>query len=301
MTSRLPPLFDGLTLPVIAAPMFLVSHPELVIAECQAGLVGTFPALNARPSSQLRDWIGDIRNAVGGRPFGVNLIVHPTNTRLEDDLAICVEMRVPLVITSVGKPGKVVDAVHGYGGIVFHDVTNALHARKAVEAGVDGLILVAAGAGGHGGTLSPFALIEDVRAFYDGPVVLAGAITRGNHIRAALTMGADLAYIGTRLIATAEAHASEGYKQMLVASSSADIMYTPAFTGIPGNYLRPSIVAAGLDPNALVGKEKPDLELESRTKAWRDIWGAGQGLAAITDVPTVAELVARLKQEYEVA
>ncbi len=301
MNSRLPVLFEGLALPVIAAPMFLVSGPDMVIAECKAGIVGTFPSLNARPSSELRRWIGQIRTAVGNRPFGVNLIVHDTNKRLDEDLWICVELRVPLIVTSVGKPAKVVEAVHAYGGLVFHDVTNAVHARKALEAGGDGLILVAAGAGGHAGTLSPFALVEDVRAFYDGPLVLAGAITRGNHIRAALAMGADMAYLGTRLIATAEAHAAPGYKQMLVESSSADIVYTPAFTGIPANYLRPSIVAAGLDPETLKGKDRPDLSLETEAKAWRDIWGAGQGLAAITDVPSLAELVARMKREYEEA
>jgi nitronate monooxygenase len=296
----LPTLFAHLRLPVIAAPMFLVSTPELVIAECRAGIVGTFPSLNARPAEQLGEWIGQIEAALDEAcaPYGVNLIVHATNPRLEADLATCVARQVPLVITSVGEPSPVVAAIHSYGGLVFHDVTTLRHARKAIAAGVDGLILVCAGAGGHGGLLNPFAFVAEVREIFEGPIVLSGAITSGNQVRAAQLMGADFAYIGTRLIATEEAHAAEGYKTMLVDSEAADILYTPAFTGIHGNYLRPSIVAAGLDPNDIAGaKSKPDMAIEKRT--WKDIWGAGQGVGSIHDIPTVAALVDRLVQEYE--
>jgi nitronate monooxygenase len=297
-------LFEGrLALPLIAAPMFIVSYPELVIACCKAGIAGTFPSLNARTPEDLDAWLARIAaETKDAAPFGVNLIVHKTNPRLAADLALCARHKVPFVITSVGEPSAVVDAVHAYGGIVFHDVTNIRHAKKALAAGVDGLILVAAGAGGHAGTLSPFALVSEVRQFYAGPVVLSGAISRGNHIRAAELMGADFAYMGTRLIATAEAHAAPGYKQMLVDATAEDILYTPAFTGVPGNYLKPSIAAAGLDPDNIAGaKDKADLALDKyhEAKTWKDIWGAGQGVGAITDVPTVADLVARLKREYD--
>jgi nitronate monooxygenase len=294
-----------LALPLIAAPMFLVSHPRLVIAQCRAGVVGTFPSLNARPADQLKPWISEIEAALkesDAAPYGVNLIVHASNPRLEEDLAVCIEMRVPFVITSVGEPSAVVAAVHGYGGIVFHDVTTLRHARKAIEGGVDGLILVCAGAGGHAGTLNPFAFVAEIRQIYEGPIVLSGAITGGRQIRAALAMGADYAYMGTRFIATEEAHAAEGYKQMLVEAAASDLIYTPAFTGIPGNYLRPSLVAAGLDPDNIAdAKSRPDLAHETRARAWKDIWSAGQGVGAIHDVPSVAELVARLKHEYEAA
>ncbi len=283
--------------------MFIVSYPELVIACCKAGIAGTFPSLNARTPEDLDAWLARIEaETKDAAPFGVNLIVHKTNPRLAADLALCARHKVPFVITSVGEPSAVVDAVHAYGGIVFHDVTNIRHAKKALAAGVDGLILVAAGAGGHAGTLSPFALVSEVRQFYAGPVVLSGAISRGNHIRAAELMGADFAYMGTRLIATAEAHAAPGYKQMLVDATAEDILYTPAFTGVPGNYLKPSIAAAGLDPDNIAGaKDKADLALDKyhEAKTWKDIWGAGQGVGAITDVPTVADLVARLKREYD--
>ncbi len=297
-------MFEGrLALPLIAAPMFIVSYPELVIACCKAGIAGTFPSLNARTPEDLDAWLARIAaETKDAAPFGVNLIVHKTNPRLAADLALCARHKVPFVITSVGEPSAVVDAVHAYGGIVFHDVTNIRHAKKALAAGVDGLILVAAGAGGHAGTLSPFALVSEVRQFYAGPVVLSGAISRGNHIRAAELMGADFAYMGTRLIATAEAHAAPGYKQMLVDATAEDILYTPAFTGVPGNYLKPSIAAAGLDPDNIAGaKDKADLALDKyhEAKTWKDIWGAGQGVGAITDVPTVADLVARLKREYD--
>ena len=302
-----PDLFANLRLPLIASPMFLVSGPDLVIAECLAGIVGTFPALNARPAAELDVWLDRIKSALatspGSAPYGVNLIVHKTNTRQAEDLAACVRHKVPFIITSVGEPSSVVDAIHAYGGLVFHDVISIRHAQKAIAAGVDGLILVTAGAGGHAGGLNPFALVSELREIYDGPIVLSGSITRGNHIRAAEIMGADFAYMGTRLIATREAHATEGYKQMIVESTAADIVYTPAFTGIHGNYLKGSIVASGLDPeNIAGGKDKPDMKLESNTTskstAWRDIWGAGQGVGSIHDVPTVAELVTRLEQEY---
>ncbi len=301
--SRLPGLFRDLALPVIGAPLFLVSGPRLVIAQCRAGIVGTFPALNARPATQLGEWIGRIEDEIDGVPYGVNLIVHHTNERLEQDLATCFQHRVPLVITSVGEPSAVVEAVHGYGGLVFHDATTVRHARKAADAGADGLILVCAGAGGHAGLLSPFALVDEVRAFYDGPLVLAGAITRGHHIRAAQVLGADMAYMGSRFIATSEADAQGEYKQMLLDSNAADLVYTAAFSGIPANYLRRSVEKAGLSPEDLSGGG-PGTGFNHATrgaKAWKDIWSAGQGIGAIHDIPIVAELVARLKAEYEAA
>ena len=306
-----PALFANLALPLIASPMFLVSGPDLVIAECLAGIVGTFPALNARPAAELDVWIERIQSALatspGSAPFGVNLIVHKSNTRQVEDLAACVRHRVPLIITSVGEPSSVVEAIHSYGGLVFHDVISIRHAQKALAAGVDGLILVTAGAGGHAGLLNPFALVSEMRTFYSGPIVLSGSLTRGNHIRAAEVMGADFGYMGTRLIATQEAHAEPGYKQMIVDSTAADIVYSPAFTGIHGNYLKGSIVASGLDPDNIVGgKSNPDTTFDTKapkaeSKAWRDIWGAGQGVGSIHDIPTVAELVGRLKQEYAAA
>ena len=296
-------IFNDLTLPLIGAPMFLVSNPALVIAQCRAGIVGTFPALNARPSAQLGDWIAEIEGAIAGAPYGINLIVHPTNTRLEEDLAICVAHKVPLIITSVGPPSRVVERIHSYGGIVLHDVINIRHAKKAIASGVDGLILVCAGAGGHGGLLNPFAFVAEMREFYDGPLILSGAIGNGRQIRAAEIMGADYAYMGTRFIAVKEAAAPDAYKQMILESNAADLVYTKAFTGVAGNYLRASIERAGLDPDNIVGgKDRPDLNLEKRVetaKAWKDIWGAGQGVGTIHDLPSVAELVARLKAEYE--
>ena len=310
-----PALLAHLKLPLIASPMFLVSGPDLVIAECLAGIVGTFPALNARPAAELDVWIERIKAALAGQPgaapYGVNLIVHKSNTRQQEDLAACVRHQVPIIITSVGEPSSVVAAIHSYGGLVFHDVISIRHAQKALEAGVDGLILVTAGAGGHGGLLNPFALVSELREFYPGPIILSGSLTRGNHIRAAEIMGADFAYMGTRLIATQEAHAEPGYKQMIVDSTAADIVYTPAFTGIHGNYLKGSIVASGLDPDNIVGGKQnhdttfdtkaPKAEADSASKAWRDIWGAGQGVGSIHDIPTVAELVTRLEQEYNAA
>lgn len=301
----LPALLQGrLALPVIAAPMFRVSHPELVIAQCRGGVVGAFPALNARPKEELDLWLTRIRAALTAEdaPFAVNQIVHGSNDRLEHDLDICARHRVPIIITSLRAPGAVVDAVHGWGGIVFHDVTNLRHAEKALEAGVDGLVLVAAGAGGHAGMLSPFALVAEIRRIFDGPVALSGSITRGGQILAAQAMGADLAYIGTRFIATAEAHAEDAYKRMIVASRAADILYTPYFTGVSGNYLKPSIAAQGLDPEALPARDKGAMSFASTgVKAWRDIWGAGQGVGSITDIPPTAAVIARLRAEYDTA
>ncbi|MFV3076534.1 NAD(P)H-dependent flavin oxidoreductase [Niveispirillum fermenti] len=311
----IPSLFQGkLSLPVIASPMFIVSYPDLVLAQCKAGIVGTFPSLNARQPELLDEWLGRITAELAGfgadhpgaavAPFGVNLIVHRSNSRLQGDVELMVKHKVPLIITSVGAPVGIVEAVHSYGGLVFHDVTNIRHARKALEAGVDGLILVAAGAGGHAGTTSPFALLAEVRAFFDGPIVLAGAISTGTEIRAAEVLGADFAYIGTRFIATAEGNAPPEYKQMLIDHAAADIVYTPMFSGIPGNYLAPSVAAAGLDPAAITGgKADPNLTIEdwSKKKAWKDIWSAGQGIGSIHDAPTVADLVDRMKAEYRAA
>jgi nitronate monooxygenase len=291
-----------LALPVIAAPMFIVSTPELVVAQCRAGIVGSFPALNARPVELLDQWLTEIRAAVGDAPFAVNQIVHQSNARLEQDMATCIRHRVPVIITSLRPPGDLVRQVHDYGGLVFHDVISVRHAEKALAEGVDGLILVCAGAGGHAGTLSPFALVAEVRRRFDGPIVLAGAIGSGREILAAEALGADFAYMGTRFLATREANASAEYKQAIVASSASDVVYTPYFTGVAGNYLKSSIVAAGLDPDNLPLRDKSAMDFGSgAAKAWRDIWGAGQGVGAIDDVPTVADLVERLKAEYRAA
>ncbi|MEH3119127.1 MAG: nitronate monooxygenase family protein [Methylorubrum populi] len=308
--SRLPPILrDNLALPVVAAPMFIVSGPELVIAQCRAGIVGSFPALNARPAATLDACLTRITGELAAAraadpaariaPFAVNLIVHASNDRLAQDVDACVRHRVPIVITSLRAPDAVVRPVHAYGGLVFHDVTTVKHAGKALEAGVDGLILVCAGAGGHAGTLSPFALVGEVRRFYDGLLILSGAITTGSAILAAQVMGADLAYMGTRFIATAEANAASAYKAMVAQSRAADILYTSFFTGVPGNYLSPSIRAAGLDPDALPAADKSAMSFASdRVKPWRDVWGAGQGVGTIRDVPPTAEVVARLAQDY---
>jgi nitronate monooxygenase len=306
----IPALLQGrLDLPVIAAPMFIVSNPDLVIAQCLSGIVGSFPALNARPQESLGQWLSQIEAALEAAkaadptrkiaPFAVNQIIHQSNPRLEHDLQVCVEHRVPMIITSLRAPGEVVKQVHAYGGLVFHDVISVRHAEKALEAGVDGLILVCAGAGGHAGTLSPFALVNEVRRFYDGPIALSGAIGCGKSILAAQALGADFAYMGTRFIATREANASAAYQQAIIDSSANDIVYTPYFTGVAGNYLKASIAAAGLDPDHLP-KSEASLEAigNSTARAWRDIWGAGQGVGAIDDVPTTAELVRRLRAEY---
>jgi len=297
----LPPALRSLALPVIAAPMFIVSNPDLVVAQCKGGIVGSFPALNARPKEELDAWLSRICDALEptDAPFAVNQIVHQSNDRLEHDLQVCERHRVPMIITSLRAPGEVVQAVHGWGGIVFHDVTNLRHAAKALEAGVDGLILVAAGAGGHAGTLSPFALVAEVRKIWDGPIALSGAITQGRQILAAQAMGADLAYVGTRFIATEEAHAAEDYKRMIIEGSAADVLYTPFFTGVPGNYLKASIAAQGLDPDNLPAADKTKMSFGSgHVRAWRDIWGSGQGVGSIEDAPPAAEVIARLKREY---
>lgn len=308
-------LVDSLTLPVIGSPMFIVSGPELVIAQCQAGIIGAFPALNARPAEALRDWLEQITRRLEqyngdhpeapAAPFAVNQIVHPTNDRLAHDVALYAEFEVPLVITSLHAPNRVVEQVHAYGGRVFHDVTTLRHARKAVEAGVDGLILVCHGAGGHAGRLNPFAFLAEVRAFFDGPLVLAGSITRGEQIAAARALGADLVYMGTRFIATQEANAEAAYKQMLLEAAAGDIVYTNLFTGVHGNYLRQSIEAAGLDPNALPEGDKSAMRYgsggSSKAKAWRDIWGAGQGVGSIDSLESVADTVATLTRDYRQA
>lgn len=305
------PAFAGQTrLPVIAAPMFLVSMPELVLACCRAGVIGTFPALNHRTTEGFETWLGEIDAALAAAkaadpdaiisPYGVNLIVHRTNPRVQADLQAIVRHQVPLVITSLGAVKEVVDAVHSYGGQVFHDVTNVRHARKAMAAGVDGLILVCAGAGGHAGTLSPFALLPEIRQIFAGTIVLAGCISDGAAIASALALGADYAYMGTRFIATRESSAEEPFKQMVVDAKADDIVYTAAISGIPASFLGPSLLRAGLDPKALP-QEKKEIalgeELDTESKAWKDIWSAGQGVGGIADVPTVAQLVARLHSE----
>jgi nitronate monooxygenase len=308
-------LRDRLALPVIGAPMFIVSNPDLVIEQCKAGIVGSFPALNARPAPVLEEWLARItaeldayRQAHPGRkvaPFAVNQIVHASNDRLQHDLDLAVKYKVPIQITSLRAPDAVVEAAHGYGGLVFHDVTNIAHAKRALAAGVDGLILVCAGAGGHAGRLSPFALVHEVRSFYDGTIILSGAIASGASVLAAQALGADLAYIGTRFIATREANASAEYKQALVDARGEDIVYTNLFTGVHGNYLRSSIERAGLDPDNLPQADKRVMSFGSggshRSKVWKDIWGAGQGVGQIHDIPTTAELIARLTGEYEAA
>ena len=303
---------DTLRLPLIGAPMFIVSGPELVVAQCTAGIIGAFPALNARPQPVLRDWLERIRDGLAayrqahpdGRvaPFAVNQIVHQSNDRLVQDLETCVEFEVPIIITSLRPPADVIAAVHAYGGVVWHDVINRRHARKAIEQGVDGIIAVCAGAGGHAGPVSPFALLKDIRREYDGTIILSGSMSRGNDILAAQAIGADLAYFGTRFIATREANAPADYKNMIVHSHAKDIVYTSLFTGVHGSYLRGSIENAGLDPDELPDGDKARMNFGSggntRAKAWRDIWGAGQGVGTIADVPTVAELVERLEAEY---
>ena len=306
----LPAVLQNLTLPVVASPMFIVSYPELVLAQCKAGIVGSFPALNARPAEILGEWLTQIEEALSAHkaanpsatvgPIAVNQIIHQSNARLEHDVRVCVEHKVPIFITSLRAPAKeMIDAVHSYGGIVLHDVITLRHAQKALEAGVDGLILVAAGAGGHAGTTSPFALVGEVRRVFDGPIVLSGAIANGGSILAAQAMGADLAYMGTRFIATQEAHAVDSYKHAIINSSASDIIYTNLFTGVHGNYIRESILNAGLDPDALPESDKTKMNFGSdKAKAWKDIWGAGQGVGLMDDVPSVGELVERLKAEY---
>jgi nitronate monooxygenase len=312
----LPPILrDKLRLPAIGAPLFLISNPDLVIAQCKAGVIGSFPALNARPSSLLDEWLHRITEELAAfdrdhpdtpsAPFAVNQIVHKTNERLEEDVALTVKWKAPIVITSLGAREDVNTAVHAYGGLTLHDVINDRFAHKAVEKGADGLIAVAAGAGGHAGSMSPFALLQDIRAWFDGPLALSGAIARGASILAAQVMGADLAYIGSAFIATKEANAAEGHKQAIVEGRGEDILGTKFFTGVFGNYLRPSIVAAGLDPNNLPEDDAASMlkitSGGSKPKAWRDIWGGGQGIGAIDKVTSTNELIARLEREYAAA
>ena len=301
-------LQQRLRLPVVAAPMFLVSNPQLVLACCNSGIVGSFPALNQRDSSGFRAWLEGIQAGLhsDAAPYAVNLIVHHSNPRLQDDLAICVEKRVPIIITSLGAVKEVVDAVHSYGGLVFHDVTTRRHAEKAAEAGVDGLIAVAAGAGGHAGTWSPFSLIAEIRQFFDKTLLLAGCLNHGHEILAAQLMGADLAYFGTRFIGTTESHAPDAYKEMLLTSRAADIVHTPAVSGVPASFMRQSLENAGFDLAALQGKGEVNFgsklkPLSDEAKAWKTVWSAGQGVGEINDLPSVDELVARLDAEYRKA
>ncbi len=305
-------LKNQLTLPVIASPMFIVSGPELVIAQCKAGVVGSFPALNARPQSMLGEWLTRIKNelaefeaetGIKPAPFAVNQICHNSNNRLEEDMATCVEHQVPIIITSLRPPSFIVEAVHGYGGLVFHDVINTRHAKKAADMGVDGLILVCTGAGGHAGTLSPLAFVQQTREWFNGTIILSGSIATGSSILAAKAMGADLAYMGTRFIATKEANADANYHRHITESSAEDIIYSNLFTGIHGNYIAGSIAEAGLDPTNLDTSDKNAMNFgsggTSDSKAWKDILGAGQGVGQIKDVPKTADLVKRLKAEYD--
>ncbi len=290
-------LQNGLKLPVIAAPMFLVSGPDLVVETCNAGVIGTFPSLNQRTTEGYREWLHEIKARLNpdAAAFGVNHIVHPTNPRLMADMMVSVEEKVPLIITSLGAVRDVVEAVHGYGGVVFHDIANVRHARKAAESGVDGLILVANGAGGHAGVVNPFALVEEVRSFYDGTIILSGCLSTGSDVAAAIMMGADFAYMGTRFISTTESMAQAEYKQMIVESGASDITYTPAVSGIPANFLTPSLIANGIDPKSL---PEHKLDMADEAKAWKTVWSAGQGSAGVRDVLPTAELVHRLTDEF---
>jgi len=310
----IPQVLQGrLRLPLIGSPMFIVSTPRLVAAQCKAGIVGSFPALNARPQPRLDEWLSELTEELAAfqranpharvAPYAVNQIVHRSNDRLEQDMASCVKHRVPIIITSLRPPTEVVQAVHGYGGVVFHDVINLRHAEKAAAQGVDGIIAVCAGAGGHAGTLSPFALVKQIREVYAGTIILSGAMSTGADVLAARALGADLAYLGTRFIATAEANASDEYRQMLVESRAEDIVYTSLFSGVLGNYLRGSVVRAGLDPENLAAGNKDTMNFAggAAAKAWKDIWGAGQSVSGIHDVPSVAELVDRMAAEYQSA
>ena len=308
----LPPVLARLPLPIIGSPLFIISNPKLVIAQCQAGVVGSMPALNARPASQLDEWLAEITETLAAydaahpdapsAPFAINQIVHRSNDRLEQDMALCAKYKVPIIITSLGARTDVNDAVHGWGGVVMHDIINNAFACKAIEKGADGLIAVAAGAGGHAGTKSPFALIQEIRQWFDGPLALSGSIASGGAVLAAQAMGADFAYIGSAFIATDEARASEAYKQCVVDSNSDDIVYSSLFTGVHGNYLKPSIRAAGLDPDHLPESDPSAMNFGGDAKkAWKDIWGCGQGIGAIDAVVPAAERIARLRREYEAA
>lgn len=311
----LPSILNTLRLPVIGAPLFIISNPKLVIAQCKAGVVGSFPALNARPEAMLETWLQEITEELDrynqanpdtpAAPYAVNQIVHKSNNRLQHDIDMCVKYKVPITITSLGAREDLNEAMHSVGGIVLHDVINNRFARKAIEKGADGLIAVAAGAGGHAGALSPFALIQDIREWFDGPLLLSGSISTGGAVLAAQAMGADLAYLGSAFIATDEANAADGYKQMIVDSDASDIVYSSLFTGVHGNYLKPSIENAGLDPNNLPESDPSAMNFGSggnqKSKAWKDIWGCGQGIGAIKSIGSTADLVARLTREYEAA
>lgn len=308
-------LQNNLRLPLIGSPLFIISNPKLVLAQCKAGIVGSFPSLNARPLEVLDQWLEELNTELAAykaanpdkivAPYAVNLICHHSNNRLYDDVELCIKHKVPVIITSLRAPADIVEKIHSYGGIILHDVTNIRHAKKAAEEGVDGLILVCTGAGGHAGTLSPFALVQEVRAFYDGCIALAGSISNGQSILAAQAMGCDLAYMGSRFIATEEALASDDYKQCLVDSTADDIVYSNLFTGVHGNYLKPSIVNAGMDPNNLPESDKSAMNFGSGgntdAKAWKDIWGCGQGIGDITDAPPAGELIDRMYDEYQQA
>tara|TARA_B100000212_G_C27384713_1_gene538718 strand:+ start:5311 stop:6285 length:975 start_codon:yes stop_codon:yes gene_type:complete len=313
--ALVPHLKGKLKIPVVGAPLFIVSGPELVISQCKAGVVGSFPALNARPQEVLDQWLTKIKEELDkhnqknpdspAAPFAVNQICHASNDRLMQDMETCVKHEVPIIITSLRPPLEIVKAAHSYGGVVFHDVINVRHARKAAEQGVDGLILVCAGAGGHAGTHSPFALVREVKEWFDGTILLSGSISDGHSIASALALGADLAYIGTRFIATKEANADQGYKDMLISSSASDIVYSSLFTGVHGNYLKPSIEKAGLDPENLPSADKTKMNFGSggntKSKAWKDIWGSGQGIGSIKNDPSVQDLVDELTNQYEQA
>jgi len=308
----LPTVLQNLPLPIIGSPLFIISNPKLVIEQCKAGIVGSMPALNARPAEQLDEWLAEITETLAAynkanpgkpaAPFAINQIVHKSNDRLEHDMQMCAKYKVPIVITSLGARTDVNDAVHSWGGVVLHDVINNKFARKAIEKGADGLILVAAGAGGHAGVKSPFALVQEIREWFDGPLALSGAISTGGAVLAAQAMGADFAYIGSAFIATDEARAGEDYKQAIVAGSSDDIVYSSLFTGVHGNYLKPSIIAAGLDPDNLPEADPSTMSFGggegSKKKAWKDIWGSGQGIGAVKQVLPARELVGRLEREY---
>jgi len=308
----LPGVLATLPLPIIGAPLFIVSNPKLVIEQCKAGVVGAMPALNARPAEQLDDWLAEITETLAAynqanperpaAPFAINQIVHKSNDRLDHDMQVCAKYKVPIIITSLGARTDVNEAVHAWGGVVLHDIINNFFARKAIEKGADGLIAVAAGAGGHAGVKSPFALIQEIREWFDGPVALSGSIASGGAVLAALAMGADFAYIGSAFVATDEARAVSGYKQMIVDSSSDDIVYSNLFTGVHGNYLKGSIRAAGLDPDKLPESDPSTMNFGgASTKAWKDIWGCGQGIGAIKAVQPAAELIGRLRREYQAA
>jgi nitronate monooxygenase len=310
--SKLPAPLNNLPFPVIGSPLFIISTPKLVIAQCKAGVVGSMPALNARPASQLEDWLAEITETLAAynqanpdkpaAPFAINQIVHKSNDRLEHDMALCVKYKVPVIITSLGAREEINAAAHSYGGVVLHDIINNKHAHKAIEKGADGLIAVAAGAGGHAGVKSPFALIQEIRLWFDGPLALSGSISTGDAVLAAQAMGADFAYIGSAFIATEEARAVDAYKQAIVDNDSDEIVYSNLFTGVHGNYLAPSIRAAGLDPNNLPESDPSKMNFAAvDAKAWKDIWGCGQGIGAVTKIQSTADYVAQLKRQYDAA